>query len=223
MSILSAVPWLVPLAALALSFALSLSVALLYVRLHHGAPDTRPFAQSLAVAGVVSAIVVLSIGDSIARGIGLVGALTVIRFRSELKDPRDLIFAFAALATGVSTGSHAWAVAIGGTATFLAATTLVSRPWFAPITTFDAVLSLRVPSDPVHQEAVAETLRHYCDSFSLLRVRQGSPSMQEHAYQVRLKHNRNREALVEAMRGTARVEDALLVTLDAPQGMVASR
>ena len=73
------------------------------------------FVQSLAVAGVVSDLVVLAVGDNHARGIGLVGALTVIRFRSTLKDPRDLSFAFASLATGVAAGAHAYAAAVLGT------------------------------------------------------------------------------------------------------------
>jgi len=211
-----------PLTALLAAFLLSGAVALVYVHLHRNVSNMRVFAQTLAMAGIVSAMIVLSIGDSIARGIGLVGALTVIRFRSDLKDPRDLIFAFAALATGVAAGSYAWAVAVGGTTVFLAATVLVSRPWFAKSETFDAILSLRttVSHEP---EAIGMALRVHCHSFDLVRVRQATDATQEHAYQVRLKEPGGKIALVQAMNAMTGIDDALLVTLDGPDSMVVGR
>src|SRR5688572_31996953 len=124
-----------------MAFVLSLSVALVYKRLSRGVPQIRTFPQTLAVSGIVSAIIVLSIGDNIARGIGLVGALTVIRFRSNLQDPRDLIFAFASLATGVAAGAYSFQVGIFGTMLFLLAAILVSRPWFTRTQTFNAIVS----------------------------------------------------------------------------------
>ncbi len=220
---LSSLQWAIPLVGLGLALLLSMTVALVYVRLHKGMAINRPFAQTLAVAGVVSAIIVLSIGDNIARGIGLVGALTVIRFRSDLKDPRDLIFAFAALATGVAAGAHAWAVAVGGTATFLGATALVAMPWFARTESFDAVLSLRTTTAAAGHDALAAMMRHYCDAFALVRVRQVGRDTQEQAYQVRLKQEANRAALVNAMKHVPHVEDALLVALDNPNDVVTNR
>src|SRR5688572_776132 len=141
--------------ALLLSFVLSLTVALVYKHLSRGMPQVRTFPQTLAVSGIVSAIIVLSIGDSIARGIGLVGALTVIRFRSNLQDPRDLIFAFAALATGVAAGAFAFDVAIFGTILFLVATLLVARPWFANRETFNAILSFQTAGDSKESDEVS--------------------------------------------------------------------
>ena len=217
-----AVQWVLPLTALVTAFLLSGAVALVYARLHRDAPSMRMFAQTLAMAGIVSAMIVLSIGDSIARGIGLVGALTVIRFRSDLKDPRDLIFAFAALATGVAAGSYAWAVAVGGTSVFLAATMLVSLPWFAKSEIFDAVLSLRTRAS--HEpDLIGAALRAHCRSFELVRVRQATDAAQEHAYQVRLKESGGKVALVRAMKEMTGVDDALLVALDGPGSMGGGR
>ena len=51
--------------SLGLSFALSLTVALVYKRLNRGAPQVKTFPQTLAVSGIVAAIIVLSIGDNI--------------------------------------------------------------------------------------------------------------------------------------------------------------
>ncbi len=94
-----------PVLSLLLSFGLSLTVAIVYKYLSRGVPQVKNVSADARCIGIVSAIIVLSVGDNIARGIGLVGALTVIRFRNNLQDPRDLIFAFAALATGVAAGA----------------------------------------------------------------------------------------------------------------------
>ena len=133
-----------PVLSLLLSFGLSLAIAIVYKYLSRGVPQVRTFPQTLAVCGIVSAIIVLSVGNNIARGIGLVGALTVIRFRNNLQDPRDLIFAFAALATGVAAGAHAFVEALFGTMLFLVAAVLVSRPWFTRTQTFNAILSFQM-------------------------------------------------------------------------------
>ena len=205
---------LLSILALLLSFVLSLTVALVYKHLSRGMPQVRTFPQTLAVSGIVSAIIVLSIGDSIARGIGLVGALTVIRFRSNLQDPRDLIFAFAALATGVAAGAFAFDVAIFGTILFLVATLLVARPWFANRETFNAILSFQTAGDSKESDEVSRLLHSRCQEFNLVRVRQSSPGFQEHAYQIRLKEPRRQGELIQELERIRGVQDALLVAYD---------
>jgi uncharacterized membrane protein YhiD involved in acid resistance len=203
-----------PIFALLLSFVLSLTVALVYKRLSRGLPQVKTFPQTLAVSGIVSAIIVLSIGDSIARGIGLVGALTVIRFRSNLQDPRDLIFAFAALATGVAAGAYAFDVAIFGTVLFLAATLLVARPWFATRPTFNAILSFQISGDVKDADQVSSLLQSRCHEFNLVRVRQSSPGFQEHAYQIRLKQPDRQGDIIHELERIRGIQDALLVAYD---------
>jgi|SRR5688572_14851603 len=197
-----------------MAFVLSLSVALVYKRLSRGVPQIRTFPQTLAVSGIVSAIIVLSIGDNIARGIGLVGALTVIRFRSNLQDPRDLIFAFAALATGVAAGAYAFDVAIVGTILFLSATMLVARPWFAGQQTFNAILSFQIAGEAKEPSEISRLLESQCHEFNLVRVRQSSPGLQEHAYQIRLKHPDRQGELIHKLENVRGIQDALLVAYD---------
>lgn len=211
--------WSMPAIALGLSFGLSLVIAWFYTRLHIGMPYMRTFAQSLAVAGVLSALIVLSIGDNIARGIGLVGAVTLVRFRSNLKDPRDLIFAFAALGAGVAAGAHAFFVAIFGTAIFIGGLRAVSKPWFGHGGAFDAVLSLRTAGEERGDEALARELGTRCDRFAVIRIRQAGGGAQEHAYQVVLKRPADRIALVRAVERIPGVEDAQLIVYDHSQDL----
>jgi uncharacterized membrane protein YhiD involved in acid resistance len=205
---------LLPAVALLTSFALSLTVALVYKMISRGNQQTRTFPQTLAVSGIVSAIIVLSIGDNIARGIGLVGALTVIRFRSNLNDPRDLIFAFAALATGVAAGAYAFQVGIFGTMLFLLATILVSRPWFTKRDSFMAILSFQLGEGKDESPEVSQLLRSRCQQFNLIRVRQAGPGWQEHAYQIRLKQADRQSELIRELERVPGIQDALLGAYD---------
>lgn len=203
--------------AIGLAFLLSMLVATVYVWLQRHGQVQHMFVQSLAVAGVVSALVVLAVGDNVARGIGLVGALTVIRFRSTLKDPRDLIFAFASLATGVAAGAHAYGAAVFGTVVFLTGTAVAA--WlFGPSNAFDAVLTLRTRGDVEGLEALSRVLRQYSRSHALVRVRQIGPSEQEHAYQVSLRSPETQALLLRDVERHAGASQALLVAYDPVPG-----
>ena len=210
-----------PLTALLAAFLLSGAVALVYASLHRDVPNMRVFAQTLAMAGIVSAMIVLSIGDSIARGIGLVGALTVIRFRSDLASARsDLCLR----GTGDRCGGRFERVGRGrrrhdG----------LSRGHRACVASLVREIGdIRChPLIKDHGISRAETigmaLRVHCHSFDSIRVRQSTDATQEHAYQVRLKEPGGKVALVQAMNAMAGIDDALLVTLDGPDSMVVGR
>lgn len=199
------------LSVIGLAFALSLLVAFVYVRINREGSLQYTFVQSLAVAGVVAAIVVLSIGDNVARGIGLVGAFTVIRFRSTLRDSRDLIFTFGALASGVAVGAHAYAVAVLGTLVFLGGTMVAAR-LFTADAAFEAILTLRTRGNVDGLEALSRVLDRYTSTHALVRVRQLGEGEQEHSYQVTLTQPQpqHRAALVRDVEA-AGASQALLV------------
>jgi uncharacterized membrane protein YhiD involved in acid resistance len=178
--------WDLALWAMLLAFALSMVVAWTYILTYQGLSYSRGFVQTLAIGGTISALVMLAIGDDIARGIGLVGALTVIRFRSTLKDTRDLMFVFTSLAVGVACGVQAFSVAVVGTLTFVAGWFFLAWSNFGSRQQFNAVLRLHLPSNPFQQKAFQEVLARYCRSSVLINLRDVGTESQEHAYHVKL-------------------------------------
>ena len=210
--------FVVGLESFGLAMLLSLAVAWLYTRLHRGEQYSRDFAQALALAGVVAAVIVVAIGDSIARGIGLFGAVAMVRFRSNLRDPRDLIFAFGSLASGVAAGAQAIAAAVLGIAVLFVATFVVTRPWFAAgHDVADAILSLRTPADARGLRALNDALRTQCERHTLIRVRQTGDGGQEHAYQLKFRDPQEKALLFEAVQRIDGIGDAQLITYDASQ------
>ncbi len=103
--------------AMLLSFALGVAVALL----HRLAIMDRIVGPSITVALVLlsmgGSLVMLTIGESLPRAFTLVGALAVIRFRTNLGNPIDIAFVFLAMVMGISAGVLAWHVGLIGIGT----------------------------------------------------------------------------------------------------------
>lgn len=102
--------------ALLLSFGLGISITVL----HRIALQDRIVAPALSMSLVLlsmgGALVMLVIGESLARAFSLVGALAVVRFRTRLDNPLDIVFVFLTMAVGISCGVLAWRVGLIGTA-----------------------------------------------------------------------------------------------------------
>ena len=100
------------------SIFLSFMLVLTYRLTSRQVVERREFMQGLALISVVAAMVMQAIGDSLARGLGMLGALSIIRFRTTLSSPRNMAFMFASLAAGIACGVFGFTIAFVGTAAF---------------------------------------------------------------------------------------------------------
>lgn len=100
---------------LSLAFALAFLAASLYRRLYGGPSYSFSFFVTLQVTPVVVAMIMMAIGSNVALSLGLVGALSVIRFRTVIKDTRDMAFLFLTIGIGLCCGSGAYGLAVAGT------------------------------------------------------------------------------------------------------------
>lgn len=102
-----------------LSFTLGVFIVIIYQWTHAKAPQ-KSFTDTLIILCMLISVVMVVIGDSIARAFSLVGALSIIRFRTAIQDPRDIGFVFFALAAGMAVGAkESTSPAIAVVATFL--------------------------------------------------------------------------------------------------------
>jgi uncharacterized membrane protein YhiD involved in acid resistance len=180
------VSWQIALWSLTLAFVLSTLVAWVYELTYQGLSYSRTFVHSIALGGMLSAMVMLAIGNDIARGLGLMGALSVVRFRASLKEPRDLLFMFASLGLGVACGVQAYPVAAMGTVVFCLAAVYVGWSSFGARLHFDAVLRLVLPVDPAVATRLEKLLSEHCENHALLNLRDLGGGAQEHSYQLKL-------------------------------------
>ena len=100
------------------AFALSSLIAITHRVTYTGPEYPKHLFQSLALGSIVAAMVMMAIGDSLARGLGAFGALAMIRFRTRIQDPRNILFIFASLSSGLAVGVYGFTIAFAGTILF---------------------------------------------------------------------------------------------------------
>ena len=97
-----------------LSAGLGMVIALLYRFTQSGALPSPALQRALILLCMISAMVMMVIGNNLARAFSLVGALSIIRFRTVLRTSWDITFVFLSLAAGIGVGVFAWQVAVAG-------------------------------------------------------------------------------------------------------------
>lgn len=173
---------------LLLAFLLSSSLAFVYEKTFMGLSYSRNFVQAIVLSSIVAASVMQAIGDNVGRGLGMMGALAIVRFRSSFKDPRDIMFLFAALGAGIGCGVFAWGIAVGGTVAFIAAVLVISRAGIGNKHIFDGLLRFAMPNTSEARLALENTLKKHLRTFVLVTLREteGGKRM-DCAYQIRIK------------------------------------
>lgn len=102
------------LLSLIVTFGVTLFIFFMYRKTFKGVLYTRNFNVGLVLTGLVVNLVVLPISSNIALSLGMVGALSIVRFRTAIKDPADIVFTFWAIAVGIISGAGLYMIAIIG-------------------------------------------------------------------------------------------------------------
>ncbi|PIR66404.1 MAG: hypothetical protein COU51_03940 [Parcubacteria group bacterium CG10_big_fil_rev_8_21_14_0_10_36_14] len=129
-----------------LSFGLTVLIALVYKKTHSGLSYSRSFVFTLILMSILISIVMMVIGNSIAAAFTLLGAFTIIRFRTAIKETRDIAFVFWALVTGMAVGTGNYTVAIIATILIMIVVLVLSKIDFGSMKNYDYVLMFNLNS-----------------------------------------------------------------------------
>lgn len=102
------------LITLGVAFLIGYFIYLLYKRVFSGVLYSKSFNVSLMGMTMITATVIIAINSNLVLSLGMVGALSIVRFRTPIKDPTDLIFLFWAAVAGIVTGAGFFTLAIVG-------------------------------------------------------------------------------------------------------------
>lgn len=195
-----------------LSFLLSALIAITYEKTFRGLSYSRNFVQSMILGSIAAGMVMQAIGDNLARGLGMLGALAIIRFRTGFKDPRDTIFMFASIGTGICCGVFGFGIAVIGTLGFCGAAVLL---YFSPLGEYryyDGLLRFNMEGGAPGRSDLEGILTKSCRTFALITLRETSQGARlEYAYHVKLRKAATRDGLVDAIRGLATAKDVSLM------------
>ncbi|PIQ76863.1 hypothetical protein COU78_01020 [Candidatus Peregrinibacteria bacterium CG10_big_fil_rev_8_21_14_0_10_49_24] len=202
-------------AAIALvgSFLFGLITAWVYKATHRGLSYSQSFQFSLVLLSMLGAVVMMIASESLTRAIGILGAFSLIRFRTAIKDPKDMAYILLVLSTGLAMGAGMYVLA-GMTVAFTCFVILILT-WtnFGMTSKHEAVVRIMCKADTkgssVNIASYEALFGKVTDSFRLLSAHARGDRM-ELTYGVRPKGGKNPVEILESLRKEASVEDAEL-------------
>jgi hypothetical protein len=154
-----------------------LVVSLVYRFTHQGARYSTSYVQSLVMMGLVTTLIMIVIGSNIARAFSLVGALSIIRFRSAIKETRDVGYIFFAMAIPMACGTRFYTLAVLSTSVI--SSVLIAMcvlNYGASRVKPERLLTVYMPPNVDGEALLRPVMERLFDSFSLVAietVRQG--------------------------------------------------
>ncbi|MCI8355022.1 MAG: DUF4956 domain-containing protein [Lachnospiraceae bacterium] len=100
--------------AMGLSFALGLFIFWVYKKTYRGIMYSAGFGISLMAMCMITTLVILAITSNVVLSLGMVGALSIVRFRTAVKEPMDIAFLFWAIGAGIVLGAGMIPLAVFG-------------------------------------------------------------------------------------------------------------
>jgi uncharacterized membrane protein YhiD involved in acid resistance len=97
------------------AFLCGMIISYIYRGTHKGMNAAGSFVHSVIILSMITALVIMVIGNNLARAFGLVGSMSIIRFRTAVKDTQDIVYLFFSLAVGMAAGAGYYMIAFAGT------------------------------------------------------------------------------------------------------------
>jgi hypothetical protein len=180
------------------AFLLASIIAITHRLTFVGENYPKNFFQALVLGAVVTTMVMMAIGDSLARGLGVFGAMAIIRFRTRIDDPRDVLFLFAALSTGLAIGVYGFTISFAGTIMFCAvAFFLHASPFRSFVHHHRLYFSLNESKDLAHALTIIERC---CYNHKQISVQLNKENMMRYEYGVSLKKGITPDLMMDELK-----------------------
>jgi len=200
-------PFPLLLTSLLLAFVLGQAAAWVYAWTHDGLSYSRAFVQSILLLTLIVTLAMMVIGGNIVIAFGLVGALSVIRFRNILKDTRDTAFIFFVLIVGMACGTMNYLLAVIGAVTVYTVVIYLSWTNFGSRLNGDAYLRFRLGPGQVPSPQMERLLHRHCREAHLVSQRVGEDASDEVAFRLSMRNSARGALLVEEIRALPGVAD----------------
>jgi uncharacterized membrane protein YhiD involved in acid resistance len=99
---------------LLISLAVGLFIYWVYRKCYRGVVYSHNYNMTFVLMTIITALIIMTISTNIVLSLGMVGALSIVRFRTAVKDPMDIVYMFWSISAGIAAGAKIYPVAIGG-------------------------------------------------------------------------------------------------------------
>ena len=140
-----------------------------YVRYSASLTGKNHIGTILPILALIIFLVILVVKSSLALSLGLVGALSIVRFRTPIKEPEELVYLFLAIAIGLGFGAGFTIITTGAVLSILLVTYLfLSNKSLGATGDFNLILTWR--TDTVSYSDIIDTCTQMCESVALIRI-----------------------------------------------------
>lgn len=183
------------------SFICSFIVSLIYRFTYRGPGYSENFVNSIIFLSIITSLVIMVIGNNLARAFGLVGALSIIRFRTAIKDTMDIVYIFLALALGMASGVGYHKLAIIGTLIIGLVLIIFSNTKFSFLLSNQYMLQFIYANGDPDMNSIIDILKKYCKGYEVINIRSNEiDKSMECSYYIRLKKNLNTNQLIHELQ-----------------------
>ncbi|TSC96039.1 MAG: hypothetical protein Athens101410_192 [Parcubacteria group bacterium Athens1014_10] len=155
---------------LTFSFALAFVIAFTYQKTHKGLSYSQGFVLTIIVLCVLAAAIMMIIGSSVARAFAMLGAFTIIRFRTAVKDTKDTAFILFGLIVGMAVGINNYSVALTTTIFVSLLLYFLDKFNFGSVKKYDYILSFSVDKEKNPNNGYEEILKDHLKNYDLLNI-----------------------------------------------------
>ena len=193
------------------AFVIGVLLSVTYRTTHKGLSYSQSFSQTVVFITLIVAIVMMVIGGSLARAFALVGALSIIRFRTVLKDTKDMAFIFGALALGMAAGTSNYFLAAAGTVVVILQAYILYKTNFGAVYKSEFILRFRFMRSGESTDYL-EVINTACKRSDLLHMEpSGDNTSVSLTYDVALKDDITADDLTDRMGQLENVEEIVLI------------
>jgi uncharacterized membrane protein YhiD involved in acid resistance len=192
---------------LTVAFLCGLLISILYKQTYRGPGYSQSFINTIILIAMITSVVIMIIGNNLARAFGLVGAMSIIRFRTAIKEPLDIIYVFFSLAVGMAAGVGNYQIALVGTL-FIGIIIYIFTVVITLSTKHQKFL-LQFEFAPNNQEKpfYHDVLKKYCRKYDIINVKSLEEyEMLELSYYVELKDKQSNNKFIKELQDTEGIE-----------------
>ncbi len=191
--------------ALALAFGLGMFIFLVYKKTYQGVMYSSSFGTTLVALTMITTVVILAVTSNVVLSLGMVGALSIVRFRTAIKEPLDIAFLFWSIAVGIVLAAGLIPLAVVGSV-IIGVILLVFVNKKSHLNPYIVVLSC---ADSAAEQAATELLRSHA-SKCVVKSKTAAKGSVELNLEVRLKDENT--DFINALSDLSGVNSAVLVS-----------
>ncbi|MBQ9161726.1 MAG: DUF4956 domain-containing protein [Clostridia bacterium] len=183
------------------ALGLALAIMLVYMFTHRRTGFRPSMLMTVMVLGPIVAIIVISVGSNLARAISIGGGLALIRFRNRVDDPRDLLYLFLSLASGMACGVGFIGFGLIAVGIILAVLFFFSLFGVDKIGGHGKRLRILIPESLDYRGVFDPVLKKYCRSYHLNRIKTADyGTVLELDYRVVMSAGANEKEMIDEIR-----------------------